>query len=256
MRKFSRSELIDIYNDTINYGKKMLLADNPKKSYKYNFANFEICDKFPKLFKKTNIRVENSDVIESIMKLDKESSSNKDNRILVLNLASDKYFGGGARSGAMAQEEELFRKTDYGIHSGKELYPLSRDEFLYTPYVRVIKDSNYNKLDIESIVPFDGLAIAGIRYPTLVNDKLSNDDYDLTKQKIETIFKFAIHNKNTNLVLGALGCGAFRNPPKDIVEIFNFCLEKYNGYFENIVFSVLSVNNDNYKIFNENIIKF
>mgnify|MGYP003348119148 CR=1 FL=1 len=61
--------------------------------------------------------------------------------------------------------------------------------------------------------------------------------------------KFALYNKNTNLVLGALGCGVFCNPPEDIVEIYNYCLQKYDGYFENIVFSVLSVNNDNYKIF-------
>ena len=56
--------------------------------------------------------------------------------------------------------------------------------------------------------------------------------------KIETLFKFAIYNGNTNLVLGALGCGVFQNPPNEIIEIFNKCIKKYNGYFSNIIFSV------------------
>lgn len=112
--------------------------------------------------------------------------------MLVLNLASHKCFGGGALTGAMAQEEELFRKTDYGNHYGKKLYPLEKDEFVITPRVTVIKDSNYNRLDKDDFVRFDGFAIAGICHPTLVNGHLNAEDYKLTKQKIETIFKFAV----------------------------------------------------------------
>ena len=245
-------ELIKIYNDTLKYSKEIITRE-PPESYKLKFYNEDIREKFPKLFEKTNIRVEDCDVIESIINLNKYSPSNKNNKMLVLNLASDKHFGGGVRNGAMAQEEELFRKTDYGNHFGQELYPLKKDEFVVTPCVYVVKDSNYKCLDVKDIIPVDGLAIAGIRNPKLDNERLNENDYNLTKQKIEIIFKFAIYNKNTNLVLGALGCGVFRNPPEDIVKIYNYCLEKYDGYFENIIFSVLSTYNNNYKIFNENI---
>ena len=255
MHRKSKVELIKIYNDTLKYSKE-IIPWNPIESYKLQFYNEEIRENFPKLFEKTNIRVENCDVIESIINLNKYSPSNKNNKMLVLNLASDKQFGGGVRTGAMAQEEELFRKTDYGNHFGEELYPLDKDDFVVTPYVYVVKDSNYKHLDAKNIIPFDGLAIAGIRSPLLDNGKLNEYDYNLTKQKIEIIFKFAIYNNNKNLVLGALGCGVFRNPPEDIVKIYNYCLEKYDGYFENIIFSVLSTNNNNnYKIFNENILK-
>lgn len=246
----SQSELINVYKDTLKCGEEISRCRS-LRSYKCKFIDDEICDKFPKLYKQTNIRVENCDVIESIINLNHDSPRNKHNKMLVLNLASDKHFGGGVENGAMAQEEELFRKTTYGNHWGKELYPLASNEFVYTPCVYVMKDSNYNRLPQKDIIPFDGLAIAGIRYPKLVNGRLNNHDYLLTKQKIETIFKFAVYNRNSNLVLGALGCGVFRNPPRDIVETYNYCLEKYNGYFENIVFSVLSRNNDNYKIFND-----
>jgi len=254
MYRKSKVDLVEIYIDTLKYSYK-IITNNPPKSYKLKFSHNEISENFSKLFEKTNIRVEDCDVIESIINLNKYSSSNKNNKMLVLNLASDKHFGGGVRNGAMAQEEELFRKTDYGNHYGQELYPLAKDEFVCTPCVYVVKDSNYKYLDVKDIIPFDGLAIAGIRHPVLINGRLNEYDYDLTKQKIETIFKFAIHNKNTNLVLGALGCGVFCNPPEDIVEIYNYCLEKYDGYFKNIIFSVLGTNNNNYKIFNKNILK-
>ena len=247
-------DLIKIYNDTLEYSKEIRMSNpNPLQSYKLNFTNKYNFENVSKRFEKTNIRVEDCDVITSILNLNKYSPSNKNNKMLVLNLASDKHFGGGVENGAMAQEEELFRKTDYGIHYGKELYPLVSDEFVYTPCVYVVKDSNYRRLDVKDIIPFDGLAIAGIRKPLLDNGKLNEHDYNLTKQKIETIFKFAIYNKTTNLILGALGCGVFRNPPEDIVKIYNYCLEKYHGYFENIIFSILGTYNNNYKIFNENI---
>ena len=255
MSRKSWTELVEIYNNTLLYSKQIIKND-PPKSQKLKFIDKDIYDNFTKKFDKTNIIVENCDVIESIIELNKKSPSNINNKMLVLNLASDKSFGGGVRTGAMAQEEELFRKTDYGNHYGRQLYPLEKNEFLYTPCIYVVKDSNYKHLDANNIIPFDGLAIAGIRNPSLVNGKLSEYDYNLTKQKIETIFKFALYNKNTNLILGALGCGVFRNPPEDIVEIYNYCLEKYNGYFENIIFSILSINNDNFKIFNENIKRF
>ena len=245
-------DLIQIYTDTLQYSKETITS-NPRDSCKLKLNNNKTCENVPKRFEKTNIRVENCDVIESIIRLHKCSPSNTKNKMLVLNLASDKRFGGGVRTGAMAQEEELFRKTDYGNHSGQELYPLATHEFVFTPCVHVVKDGNYKHLDVKDMIPFDGFAIAGIRNPSLINGRLNKEDYHLTKQKIETIFTFAIHNANTNLVLGALGCGVFRNPPEDIVEIYNDCLEKYDGHFENIVFSVLGTNNNNYTTFNKNI---
>lgn len=255
MSKKSWTELVEIYNDTLQYSKE-IIKSKPPESQKYKIIDDENYDKHTKKFNKTNIIVENCDVIQSIMNLHDLLQSNQTNKILVLNLASYRCFGGGVRTGSMAQEEELFRKTDYGNHSGsRKLYPLAMDEFVYTPCVYVVKDSNYNHLHSKDIIPFDALAIAGIRNPSLENNRLCPDDYELTKRKIETIFKFALDNGNTNLVLGALGCGAYHNPPEDIIEIYNYCLKKYNGYFENIVFSILSINNDNFRLFDEKLIR-
>ena len=110
------------------------------------------------------------------------------------------------------------------------------NEFTFTPGVYVIKDENYVRLEADKIFLVDMLAISALANPILVDGKLNESDYNLTLDKIETIFKFALHNENENLVLGALGCGVFNKPPLDIIQMYDICLKKYNGYFANIIF--------------------
>lgn len=246
-----------IYIDTLEYVDELLLT-KLLPTIKLTINKEEKFFNYKKKFDNTNVQVINQDVIKTIIDLqtinNKQKSKSKSN-ILVLNLASRTHFGGGVKHGAIAQEEELFRKTTYGKHSGAELYPLKLNEFTFTPGVYVIKDEKYNRLEENKIFPVDMLAISALSNPKLVDGKLNKTNYNLTFDKIETIFKFAIQNGNKNLVLGALGCGAFNNPPLDIIQIYNICLSKYDGYFENIIFSVKSTFDNNFELFDKNIIR-
>ena len=125
----------------------------------------------------------------------------------------------------MSQEEELSRCSDYMSHSNNNsynpLYPMRHNEIIFTPNIKVIKDEHYNKLKLHEIKEFDMLAVAAIRNPRLIDSKLSTYDRNITFTKIEAIFKFAIINNYEVLILGALGCGAYHNPPEDIIDIFN-----------------------------------
>lgn len=51
-----------------------------------------------------------------------------------------------------------------------------------------------------------------------------------------------------NLVLGALGCGAFHNPPADVAEVLRVALSCYKGCFEQVVIAILG-RGDNYTAF-------
>ena len=72
------------------------------------------------------------------------------------------------------------------------------------------------------------LTVPAIRFPDKKDEKFINQsDYELTKNKVESIFKVAINNNFDSLVLGAMGCGVFQNPLVDIVEIFKQSIQKY-----------------------------
>ena len=60
------------------------------------------------------------------------------------------------------------------------------------------------------------------------------------KRKMRTIFNIAIENGVDVLVLGAMGCGAFRNPPEHIAALFKEVLDEppYKGRFVKIVFAI------------------
>ena len=63
-----------------------------------------------------------------------------------------------------------------------------------------------------------------------------------TLNKIRTIFNIAIDQEVDNLILGALGCGAFKNPPKHVAELFQQVLSEppYRGRFNRIVFAIFN----------------
>ena len=169
-------------------------------------------------------------------------------RPLVLNMASDYKPGGGVRSGKTAQEECLFRRSNAHLTHPEDWYPLQWNDVIFSPSVTIIKDSEYKLLPETYDVGM--IAVAGIRKPRLINGLYSDDDrYDVSL-KIESIFKIAIKHKYDSLVLGALGCGVFQNPPEEVASIFKVMINTYKKHFKKIVFAVLSVqSNENIRTF-------
>src|SRR5690606_10254878 len=91
-------------------------------------------------------------------------------RPLVLNMASDYHPGGGVAKGSQAQEECLFRRTNYFLHLNEELveYPFKPTQVVLSPGVAVIKDRNYQLMD--SFETLDFVACAAVRKPRLTAD--------------------------------------------------------------------------------------
>jgi uncharacterized protein (TIGR02452 family) len=199
----------------------------------------------------TNVQVVNEDVLVTAKNLRDNGAAD----ILLLNLASFMHLGGGARTGAMAQEEELTRRSNYFLseQSSMPFYPMRPMQCIYTNQVSVIKDKFYQQLS--DPFPVSMLAVAAVRNPKLTDNKLSKRDYDITCGSIENIFKVALLKGHSTLLLGALGCGAYHNPPEEIVKIYNIYLQKYNHCFQTILFAVLSTKDDNFRVFDEGIIR-
>lgn len=68
-------------------------------------------------------------------------------------------------------------------------------------------------------------------------------------ERIEKVFQIAIVNDHETLILGAWGCGVFKNPPEMVAECFNIMLDKYSKFFTKIVFAI--PDDKNFNVFND-----
>ena len=77
----------------------------------------------------------------------------------------------------------------------------------------------------------------------------------LLRRRIRRIFEIAAAEGNNVLILGAFGCGAFRNPPEVVAEVFREVQEEYKKAFEVIEYAVYHTNREirNYKVFKEKL---
>ena len=61
----------------------------------------------------------------------------------------------------------------------------------------------------------------------------------------------AVANENEVLILGAFGCGAFRNPPEIVAKVFYNVMQDYLCYFDTIEYAVYHTEREvtNYEAF-------
>ena len=83
---------------------------------------------------------------------------------------------------------------------------------------------------------------------------MSDDElFDIHVKRGEHILTIAAHHGIDILILGAFGCGAFRNNPSVVADAYKEVLSKFEGAFKEIVFAVYCPPNqsdDNYRAFN------
>jgi uncharacterized protein (TIGR02452 family) len=243
-----RQELVKVFNDTKAVSRKTT-SGSYKQSEKWDTEedippyDTVIEDAVPSEVN-VQINVVNGDTLTAAQKLIAEGLEP-----LVLNMASDYCPGGGVAKGSRAQEEEIFRCTNYDQCSNRKLYPIGTTELIVTENVDIIKDEDYGLL--HDYVKADFIAIAALRNPrSNGSDYLDKDAQEIMRAKIDSIFRYAVYQEKDCMVLGALGCGAFHNPPKAVCALFKESLDRYGKYFRKIVFAVLSGDkNCNYDVF-------
>lgn len=187
-------------------------------------------------------------------------------KIVALNMTSSNSPGGGVERGASAQEESIFRRTNYFLTLKSGFYRLLNGSNVFSPNVSIIKNPEFEDIHINSIISVAFIAASAIKYPDLVDvvgantknndkEKYSQKDKQLMTTTIDNIFRTAYLAEKDTLVLGALGCGAYHNPQREVIEIFNSCLKKYDKCFKSIIFAVFSKKDKNYDLFNKFIVR-
>lgn len=197
--------------------------------------------------KETNYKVVNDTTLNVVRKM-LEAGHEK---ILCLNFASAKNPGGGFLNGSSAQEESIARAT--GLYpcllNAEEYYTTNRntpsgiytDYMIYSPEVPIIKNEDGECLEnfcTVSIItaPAVNAGVLREREPQLVPQIEV-----VMKRRIEKVLRIAIEYGHKNLVLGAWGCGVFRNSPEEVSRYFKEVIDgKFDNVFDNIFFGIYS----------------
>jgi len=156
---------------------------------------------------------------------------------VVLNIADGSWPGAQIEMEGYGYEESLFCRSNYfkTLNLQNGLYPINGLECIYSKNVLVIKDIDLTPLAKPFNVSF--IACAPIKH--YKSDILDETEYEFTFMKLSTVFQTAFNKGHDVLVLSAFGCGAYKNPQKQIVEIFNKLIEQYGHLFKFITFAII-----------------
>jgi uncharacterized protein (TIGR02452 family) len=207
------------------------------------------------------VRLVQSDTLDAAQKLHAQYPGAK---IAVLNMASPLQPGGGVLRGAKAQEESLCMRSTLYPSLRPEWYRHSIDAVIYTPDVLVFRSSatapEMGMLEAKDRFYVDVISCAAPRHPETVEVSNGNDekeiryadpkDEETMSLKVKFIMRTAVKMGVSHLVLGALGCGAYRNPIGQVANIMRKCVVgKGNGRppgedwkragIEQVVFAIL-----------------
>ena len=179
------------------------------------------------------------------------SNLNPNRPVAVLNLASERSPGGGWQKGALAQEECLCYRSSLYLSLSDTIYPLPSLGAIHSPNVLLIRDSMTNGHFLltpqspHNLPTVSVISAAALRRPPLSDDGLTFKHVvarAVTKKKIRLVLRVAANKGHTKLVLGALGCGVFANPPKEVAQCFLEVFQEpefQGGWWEEVVFAVL-----------------
>jgi uncharacterized protein (TIGR02452 family) len=169
--------------------------------------------------------------------------------IVVLNMANENTPGGWYLTGAGAQEEALCRRSSLyaTIGPGHGFHPIRQPGAIFSPDVLVMRKSD--EQGCEQLHPYQMwwtsvISVAAVFRPPLSifgNDFARMEDKEEMRARIKTLFRVIVWSGKKSLVLSALGCGAFRNPPEAVAQLFKEVLQEdeFCGRFQGIWFAIL-----------------
>ncbi|MER5986816.1 TIGR02452 family protein [Streptomyces sp. NPDC001787] len=173
-------------------------------------------------------------------------------KVAVLNYASARNPGGGYLNGAQAQEEALCRGSalhatlsrapGYYAHHRAERSAFYTDRVIHSPGVPVFRDDRGRFLDLPYSV---GFLTSPAPNAGVIRRRTPGEAHRIPAalaSRAERVLEVAAVRGYRRLVLGAWGCGVFRNDPAQVAGAFHTLLRdggRFGGHFEQIVFGIL-----------------
>lgn len=221
------------------------------------------------------IKVTNRDTFTAAKEYVNIINSTNEGFVGVLNFASSTNPGGGVTKGSTAQEECLCRCSNlyltlyqekcireyYNVNK-KYMSNLGSDAIIYSRNVYVFKDKDYNMLPVKDRFYVDVLTCAAPNLRETPRNQYNSDAseekltltdeelYNIHVKRARNILNVAIKNEDDYLILGAFGCGAFRNNPEIVAKAYKDVLQDYMYCFKIIDFAIIDGKySNNYEIF-------
>jgi len=211
-----------------------------------------------------DVRVMCLDWGEAVANLTKEFGTT----FACLNMANAYCFGGGYVEGCIAQEENMFRRTDCHFSIGRSaldphgMYLKDQTRLLNgkdgivsldvdRPRVcirgsedRSRPDLGYRWLDDDEVFPFYELRAAAVD----LRKGYHQFNPDETRRRIQAQFLTLRNAGIKHAVLSAFGCGAFRNPAEEVARLYYEEVLRVQDYFQCIAFAIFHAGygRDNY----------
>ncbi|KAJ6189434.1 hypothetical protein N7519_004342 [Penicillium mononematosum] len=214
----------------------------------------------------TVVRVVEGDTYDRALEMRDADTEHDHMPVCVLNFANAYNPGGGWLNGSQAQEEQLCYRSTLIDTLHTRFYPMNDLECLYSPNVIVFRksvDSEYNFMSVDDKLhqnpTVSVISMAARSKPGLVKSGLMYKDEAqkyLMIAKMQLILRTAAHNNHRRLILGAIGCGAFRHPAQEVADCWYEVLmkEEFKGWFEMIDFVIRdSPTENNLQIFSETL---
>lgn len=164
-----------------------------------------------------------------------------------LVFASAKNAGGGFLGGAKAQEESIARASAlypcllaapefYAFHRGQRDLRYS-DRVIYSPGVPVFRDDKGNLLDQPYLTSFVTAAAPNLGAIVRNQPEHAADVPAVLVRRARRVLEVAVAHGHRTIVLGAWGCGVFRNDPATVAGAFADALGVVDR-FDHVVFAI------------------
>ncbi|MER5861914.1 TIGR02452 family protein [Kitasatospora sp. NPDC002040] len=182
--------------------------------------------------------------VEAARRLTEEGAEH----VAVLNFASARNPGGGYLRGAKAQEEDLCRSAllYHCLLAAPDYYEAHRasadlnysHRVIWSPGVPVIRDRQGALLRQPYPVSFLTSPAPNAGQLALRSEGRPVDVREVLAERAGRVLGVAAAHGVRELVLGAWGCGVFRNDPAEVADAFAQALDAYGATFTRVVFAV------------------
>ena len=175
----------------------------------------------------------------------------------LLNFASFKHPGGMYLKGSSAQEEslchesilyEVLKRFDSSFYAYNRLdYAKGKIDNLYLNYGIYSPNIIFNRNSNIAVSAVITVAAPNARYVPTSRKIPKVENSSALKSRIKFVLDIAETEHLQTLILGAYGCGVFKQNPEEVANIFKFYLMSGKYNFTNIIFAIPF--GDNYKAF-------